>query len=39
MDRGELHHLLFRRLHIVTAMVWIGHTWSLVRAERSTAEH
>jgi uncharacterized membrane protein len=32
MDTGELHHLLFRWLHVVTAMVWIGHTWSLVFA-------
>jgi uncharacterized membrane protein len=32
MDSGELHHLLFRWLHVVTAMVWIGHTWSLVFA-------
>jgi uncharacterized membrane protein len=32
MDTGELHHLLFRWLHVLTAMVWIGHTWSLVFA-------
>ena len=33
MDIGELHHLLFRWLHVVAAMVWIGHTWSLVFAQ------
>jgi uncharacterized membrane protein len=34
MDIGELHHLLFRWLHVVAAVVWIGHTWSLVFAQR-----
>ena len=33
MDSGELHHLLFRWLHVVSAMVWIGHIWSLVFAQ------
>lgn len=33
MDIGELHHLLFRWLHVVSAMVWIGHIWSLVFAQ------
>jgi uncharacterized membrane protein len=33
MDMGELHHLLFRWLHVVTAVLWIGHTWSLVFAQ------
>lgn len=32
MDIGELHHLLFRWLHVVAAVLWIGHTWSLVFA-------
>jgi uncharacterized membrane protein len=30
MDTGELHHLLFRWLHVTAAMVWIGHVWSIV---------
>ena len=30
MNMGELHHLLFRWLHVMTAVLWIGHTWSLV---------
>ena len=34
MDMGELHHLLFRWLHVVTVVLWIGHTWSLVFAQR-----
>jgi uncharacterized membrane protein len=34
MDSGELHHLLFRRPHVIAAMVWIGHMWSLVFTER-----
>jgi uncharacterized membrane protein len=33
MDIGELHHLLFRWLHVMTAVLWIGHTWSLVFAQ------
>ena len=33
MNIGELHHLLFRWLHVVTAVLWIGHTWSLVFAQ------
>jgi uncharacterized membrane protein len=35
MDSGELHHLLFRWLHVIAAMVWIGHLWSLVFTERA----
>lgn len=34
MNMGELHHLLFRWLHVVAAVLWIGHTWSLVFAQR-----
>jgi uncharacterized membrane protein len=33
MDMGELHHLLFRWLHVVSAVVWIGYIWSLVFAQ------
>ena len=33
MNLGELHHLLFRWLHVVAAVLWIGHTWSLVFAQ------
>ena len=33
MDPGELHHLLFRWLHVVAAVLWIGHTWSLAFAQ------
>ncbi len=33
MDSPELHHLLFRWLHVTTAVLWIGHTWSLVFAQ------
>jgi uncharacterized membrane protein len=33
MDIGELHHLLFRWLHVVSAVVWIGYIWSLVFAQ------
>ena len=33
MDIGELHPLLCRWLHVVSAMVWIGHIWSLVFAQ------
>ena len=33
MDIGELHHLLFRWLHVVSAVMWIGHIWSLVFAQ------
>lgn len=29
MDIGELHHLLFRWLHVTSAFVWIGHVMSL----------
>jgi uncharacterized membrane protein len=32
MDIGELHHLLFRWLHVTAAVLWIGHTWSVVFA-------
>jgi uncharacterized membrane protein len=34
MDSPEIHHLLFRWLHVTTAVLWIGHTWSLVFAQR-----
>ena len=33
MDIGELHHLFFRWLHATAAVLWIGHTWSLVFAQ------
>jgi uncharacterized membrane protein len=33
MDIGELHHLLFRWLHVMSAVVWIGYIWSLVFAQ------
>ena len=33
MDIGEFHHLLFRWLHAMSAVVWIGHIWSLVFAQ------
>lgn len=33
MDIGELHHLLFRWLHVTSAVLWIGHIWSLVFAQ------
>jgi uncharacterized membrane protein len=33
MDIGELHHLFFRWLHTTAAVLWIGHTWSLVFAQ------
>jgi uncharacterized membrane protein len=33
MNIGELHHLVFRWLHVVTAVLWIGHIWSLVFAQ------
>ena len=33
MDLGELQHLLFRWLHVTAAVLWIGHTWSLVFAQ------
>jgi uncharacterized membrane protein len=29
VDIGELHHLLFRWLHVTSAFVWIGHVMSL----------
>ncbi len=29
MNGSELHHLVFRWLHVVTAVLWIGHVWSL----------
>ncbi|HEY0283905.1 MAG TPA: urate hydroxylase PuuD [Vicinamibacterales bacterium] len=35
MDIGELHHLLFRWLHVTAAVMWIGHTWSLVFAQHA----
>jgi uncharacterized membrane protein len=35
MNIGELHHLLFRWLHVVTAVLWIGHIWSLVFAQHA----
>lgn len=34
MDIGELHHLLFRWLHVLSAVLWIGYVWSLVFAQR-----
>ena len=37
MDIGELHHLLFRWLHVMTAVLWIGHIWSLVFAQNARA--
>jgi uncharacterized membrane protein len=30
MNIGEVHHLLFRWLHVVAAVIWIGHIWTLV---------
>jgi uncharacterized membrane protein len=33
MAIGELHHLLFRWLHVMAAVIWIGHIWSLVYAQ------
>jgi uncharacterized membrane protein len=27
---GELHHLVLRWLHVMAAMLWIGHLWSTV---------
>jgi uncharacterized membrane protein len=30
MNVGELHHLLFRWLHVMAAVLWIGHLWSVV---------
>lgn len=35
MDIGELHHLLFRWLHVVAAVLWIGYIWSLVFAQNA----
>jgi uncharacterized membrane protein len=35
MNMGELHHLLFRWLHVVAAVLWIGHIWSLVFAQHA----
>jgi uncharacterized membrane protein len=35
MDIGELHHLLFRWFHVTAAVLWIGHTWSLVFAQNA----
>ena len=35
MDIGELHHLLFRWLHVVAAVLWIGQIWTLAFAERA----
>ena len=34
MDFGELHHLLFRWLHVMSAVLWIGYIWSLVFAQQ-----
>jgi len=34
VDVGEIHHLLFRWLHVVTAVLWLGHVWSLACTER-----
>jgi uncharacterized membrane protein len=34
MNSPEIHHLLFRWLHVTMAVLWIGHTWSLVFAQR-----
>ena len=36
MDIGELHHLLFRWLHVMAAVLWIGHVSSLVFDQRAT---
>ena len=33
MDIGELHHLLFRWLHVVAAVLWIGQIWTLAFAQ------
>src|SRR5688572_33459698 len=33
MDSPEIHHLLFRWLHVTMAVLWIGHTWSVVFAQ------
>jgi uncharacterized membrane protein len=41
MDTGELHHLIFRWLHVLAAMLWIGHIWSVVfvqNVSRPTAD-
>ena len=35
MDVGELHHLFFRWLHATAAVLWIGHTWSVVFAQNA----
>jgi uncharacterized membrane protein len=35
MDIGELHHLLFRWLHVVATVLWIGHIWTLAFAQRT----
>ena len=35
MDSPEIHHLLFRWLHVTMAVLWIGHTWSLVFAQHA----
>jgi uncharacterized membrane protein len=35
MDTGELHHLFFRWIHVTAAVLWIGHTWSLVFAQNA----
>jgi uncharacterized membrane protein len=35
MDIGELHHLLFRWLHVMAAVLWIGQIWTLVFAQNS----
>jgi uncharacterized membrane protein len=31
---AELHHLVFRWLHVLAAMLWIGHLWSVVFGQR-----
>jgi uncharacterized membrane protein len=34
MTVSELHHLLFRWLHVMAAVLWIGHLWSVVFGQR-----
>lgn len=36
MDLGELHHLLFRWVHAMSAVLWIGHLWSLIFAQQTS---
>ncbi len=37
MNVGELHHLLFRWLHVMAAILWIGHLWSVVFGQQVRA--